>query len=420
MRIQDNKLIINTKSFYSYAASIILIYFFFINNFSRVFSFSSVGITVVLSAIGIWGLYALFNGKVRLRVDLFWLCALVIVLISSKAAIGRGDYYWCAMYVTLTLSVFMLTARTEWITGAYKLIGMLAMVHVCATIVLYLFSPTLYSMTLAHFWDELPGGVSINDAYKAGLTSHYSTNGIYCAVAVLICSCKIIASNTRTAKDYVKLLLSIIALLLTTKRAHLLFSICAIIVVYFFFSRGNKVAKVFYILMIGILATMLVYVFAPFVPLIGNVVARFVDQDDISSGRFVFWAQAYQLFLDNMWSGIGWGEYAGVNMYGTGVHNVYIQLLCEAGIPGFVVFILAMGRTALWAIRDCHNHLNQVQLEMRTPFAFAVAFQVFILLYCLTGNCLYDQSVILYYIACAISLSMHKLLKHNTSTPQNK
>ena len=152
MRMQDGKLIIRTKSFYSYVASIILIYFFFINIFPNIFPFAAVGITVVLSVIGIWGLYALFNGKVRLRIDSFWLCALATVLISSKIAIENGDFYWCAMYITLTFSLFMLAARTDWITSAYKLIETLAMVHVGATIVLYLFSPTLYSLTLAHFW----------------------------------------------------------------------------------------------------------------------------------------------------------------------------------------------------------------------------------------------------------------------------
>lgn len=62
-----------------------------------------------------------------------------------------------------------------------------------------------------------------------GLTNHYSTNGIYLAIGLMMFSSSFLfeeGKNRRKSKIW--LVLIVLALLLTGKRAHLLFSVFSI------------------------------------------------------------------------------------------------------------------------------------------------------------------------------------------------
>ena len=84
------------------------------------------------------------------------------------------------------------------------------------------------------------------------------------------------------------------------------------------------------------------------------------------------------------------------------VHNIYIQLLCECGIIGFIAFVLFF----LWNIVSAIKKLRRVALtpdcdsKIRIILTFSVMYQVFFLMYGLTGNPLYDAPTLVVYILC--------------------
>lgn len=61
-----------------------------------------------------------------------------------------------------------------------------------------------------------------------------------------------------------------------------------------------------------------------------------------ANGRMPLWRAAWNCFLDSPVFGNGWGSYtpavkdAGLG-YATNAHNIYLQVLCETGIVGFVL-----------------------------------------------------------------------------------
>lgn len=80
-------------------------------------------------------------------------------------------------------------------------------------------------------------------------------------------------------------------------------------------------------------------------------------------------------------------------------HNVYIQVLCEMGIIGFVLYIV-----------DCHYSFKYTIKALKyfsktQDYQYKCCHSVFrfYLLYSLSGNCLYDMTFYLYIIAMAIT-----------------
>ena len=107
--------------------------------------------------------------------------------------------------------------------------------------------------------------------------------------------------------------------------------------------------------------------------------------------------------------GIGWGQYVNQGGWFWNIHNIYIQLLVETGIIGFIIycgwFLFHLVRT--WSMYskmrvNPEDYMNKDYCLMN----FSLAMQIFFLLYGFTGNPLYDREMFVpYFIACAISVN---------------
>ena len=124
---------------------------------------------------------------------------------------------------------------------------------------------------------------------------------------------------------------------------------------------------------------------------------------DITTGRVDFWKVAIQQFKENPILGIGWKAFWHFEFFGANydVHNIYLQLLCEVGIVGsilfYLLFVMALYRAIKIVIR------KNIDEKYKKVALFSVFYQVFFLLYGITGNPLYDASFyIMYFISIAL------------------
>ena len=97
------------------------------------------------------------------------------------------------------------------------------------------------------------------------------------------------------------------------------------------------------------------------------------------------------------------------------VHNVYLQLLCETGIIGFT-FYMTWFISILWLSIKSYRRINFYKTSefesANFHLKFAIGYQVFFLLYCMTGNPLYTEEMFIpYFICCSIALYYNRRLK---------
>mgnify|MGYP000158085205 CR=1 FL=1 len=77
------------------------------------------------------------------------------------------------------------------------------------------------------------------------------------------------------------------------------------------------------------------------VPVVNRFAKSYIGSqmgEDISTGRFDLYEIAYKAFSQSPIFGIGAGLFKEVTHAYTDVHNAYLQVLCEQGIIGLILF----------------------------------------------------------------------------------
>ncbi len=262
--------------------------------------------------------------------------------------------------------------------------------------------------------------------YMAGITSHTSSNGMFLSCAILILSTRYLAR--KRVIDIVLLLVFFSALLLTGKRGHVIFIILALYGVYYYSLTGQKAStKIPKIVGVLLASAGLFLILIQNIPSLSIVVSRmqsFLEGGDTSVQiRLMLWNLALDAFKAHPLLGIGWHQFYSTLSYYVGsnrgfeTHNVYLQLLCETGIIGFGIFFSWIVYNLAAAIRTYKKIMTMPMIEMEDKWfvGFALALQLFFVLYCFTGNPLYDWKMnVPYYMTCGMILFYRRDLQSRT------
>lgn len=255
--------------------------------------------------------------------------------------------------------------------------------------------------------------------YNAGLTAHYSTNAIYLSIASIYFFTKWI--NSKEKKDTIMFILSFIGLILTAKRAHLLIVVVSCFAVWFMSARKDELKKKMkYAVVASICAIICLIILSMVMPSILNVVNRFKEgiiNGSLLNGREKFYNTVISLWTDKPIFGNGWGyfsEYYQYNIFDLkdpaynlsylDCHNVYLQVLAECGIVGFVIIF----GIVFWIFDKTVQLINyhKKSKTLLPQLLFSAGFQLFFIIYCLCGNPLYDaQCYVVYFISIGIALT---------------
>ena len=371
---------------------------------------------------GILFLLSLKNFWAAPAVSLVWFLILIIML-SNNYYLKYG--HWSIVYSTVfpILLVFLLQISEGWFEAANVLMLIFTGEHIFFTWLFY-FIPNFYYNHIISLFSSVSQQSLINqfkEGCVAGFTAHYSTNGMYLAIGSLLVFCLLFKENffKYHKKGWAFLLMVTVgALLLTGKRGPFLFAVAAAMITYWVFNK-ESMKSIIKILVFLIAMAFMFGILINFIPALGNIVNRFLDQggSDITNGRTGLYQFAWGVFLQNFWFGIGWMGYSyefekSSFFWGrmVGTHNVYLQLLCETGIVGTFIILAVIFFTLRLTFKSLNlSRKGRIVLSGTNEYYLAVslAIQLFFIGYSITGNPLYDVQVFYPYIfACGISYAV--------------
>lgn len=386
---------------------------------------------LIASTIFILIISALYTRNKIKKIPIYYILLmifLVFIIINRNYDLSHGTYTWTLQFIGVAFASFCIANESDdsWTRAFSHILATLGLIYSVATIIFWLL-PQAYEIVYPILQNLSSTQIS-GAGYRAGLTTHYSTNGMYIALGFVACFCMSL-ENVKNNKWIIATCVCLFALILTTKRAHLAFSIASVTLTYLIVNSKKGVSSVGKIMIIGSVALITLYFLSLTNSDVMLVFQRFgeMQDDETFGGR----EQFYDLCL-NMWSrnpiiGFGWGAYTvqfnqtSLGQYyqliGYGsmdAHNVYLELLAEEGAIGFTLFILIMitALVATIATMLYQNHLIEVVdsgelLKKRSILAVALAIQIFFAMYCLTGNPLYDiQMYIPWLLSVAASTSI--------------
>lgn len=132
---------------------------------------------------------------------------------------------------------------------------------------------------------------------------------------------------------------------------------------------------------------------------------QLIEGRDFSSGRIYLYRNAWSEFIHHPFFGIGWSRFS--PQYGNLVHNIYLQLLCETGMIGFVLFIfpalhmyfrsckLILRLNREGSDKDLFNYMI-FSLYIQSEFLFISLFE---------NNLYMIMPLYLYFFACGIAFT---------------
>lgn len=360
-----------------------------------------------------------------------WIAFSLFVLVSYKMNMMGSTRIFFGIMLCVALK-----NRTSWIKPALKIIALLTGASVFFTLFFFIF-PQFYTFVIDAY-GFVPTGTSVGKAgYRAGISDHYSQNGIYISIAILLFAAIFITINSCKEGNGLKekrinkfvivnFVISFIALLLTGKRGVLVFSLISIISVYLIISK-KKVDRAMKIAIFLLIAVGLLQILSETVPAIGYVFERFqsLGEDDSTLERLAMWDLAIKKFKEapllgnGLWSyrffykqelGAYFHPYEEKYQY-LNAHNVYLQLLCETGIIGFGLYMASISLTLYKTIKNAKRIMLLDEYYLRYAVIFSLVFQLFYIIYSFTGNCLYDVVFPFYAIAIAMNMSVDGYLR---------
>lgn len=293
------------------------------------------------------------------------------------------------------------------------------------TIILSITKDTYYYSSLVYCF---------RNGYQPGISLHYSTNGIYLTLFIGICFINFLFGKRENInKNLIILFIAAIALLFTAKRAHIVFSCFSMIIVYYVKNTDRRKSSIAKFVITFMCIVVLFIILEQFIPALSGFIERFsLDNKNGSlfESRNVLYSYALELFKKNPFFGIGWANYKymaenNIGQYNE-VHNVYLQILTENGIFGAIVFFIIF-------VYFMHNGINCLKKSIinkdiyttteKKVLAYNLFLIVFFVLYCFSGNPLYDMTIwmpVVLYQMVSLNIRENKNIEKEQQIGLNK
>jgi O-antigen ligase len=191
-------------------------------------------------------------------------------------------------------------------------------------------------------------------ARPGGMTGGANTAARYFIISLVCVYYLYVAAERRRRLSGAALLalagLSLMGLAFTVSRSGYLLGAACFGMLLLAPSTGTRARK--YALLALLVALMLYAVPRGVFPIATSIPSAIAEGADTAGLRYSLWRAGWIMFRDNWFTGVGIGQFsANLPVYGSGLvaprhldltpHSMYVQLLCETGVGGFLLFAAA-------------------------------------------------------------------------------
>ena len=383
---------------------IVLLLYFIAVYFVSVLQYSNRCIVVILATITAMAIPLLHrNGVIKVS-SFHWIWAATCVVVIFNSFRGTMDNFYLMFYISVLVLLFLLPyANSAWMEIGYNIILAMGVFFAVFTILPVVASDFYSNHIIGLLVENSTFDVAryMRFGIYSGLTYQTAVDATYLAVGIGAMFISFVGAERRKWIRALLMIVEVACILLTAKRGHLLFAgIALIVVIYLNSERNKKFTNLLKVLLVIFLVLAFLYFF---VPSTSYIFTKFFEgSDDISNGRYELYNAAIEYFKNNPILGLGWEQFRNHYIRYMDVHNIYLQLLCETGICGAIVFFVAFIATLRMSIKKLLAYKSADDKLWLKYMMLSVYLQTFILLYGLTGNGLYDYYVIFFYFFAVI------------------
>lgn len=399
--------------------------------------FSSNGVKVGLLYSSVFLLIAdvlLKKGTIRLKKIDLALLIFLFVLISNIFLFSRITnliIFDILVFIGATLFIIFNKLEVSDFKLSFKIILFAGLFYALGSILQYV-SPEIYNSFILPLFTNTERGLvlrQLSNGIYPGFTFQVSNTAGYITFALGI----LVFTMNKKRKLWTILFIAIsgiliFGLLLTGKRAHILFMILAYLFTYLFSERNKqmlirllKVSTIIIALVISLLLALKIYEGNPDLPFYGfmerveDTIDGLKEDRDITSGRSALYDFSMNVFRENPILGGGWWTVRDNSIglindeKGSHPHNIYLQLLSELGIVGLLSFTIILLFVLLSTLKLLKVDYVIKSREIKQIVQISLYFQVFYMLYGITGNVLTDHNFLLsYFFALILNISVYR------------
>lgn len=372
---------------------------------------------------------------------------LIPIFFSRSGSINKAMLIWCLPFavfglnlvttfnfglvrdIVLWLAGFLIIIKaneTSSYNGIIRIFFIAGLVYTASLIFEYIFPDIYFSVYYPLFKGEYAERV-----YRFWIGEHHIATGLSHQVGYTVCYIVVSIGvfvflyfkKATYAQKILVLGFLILGLMLGKKRMHFATGVLCALIVYILGSKSkHKGRLIIGLFTVSIIILVLVIYISNYIGE-GSVIERYKDSidaensgDSLSESRDALRLYAFAMWQSNPLWGIGWNQFKFLNPeFDTAVHNVFLQLLCETGIFGFICFILPV----LYSLKRTIGLLIKYsQTSEATPtLLFSAFYQLFFFLYFFTGNPLYDYPYLIpYFISVSITSYYDNLYKKDNKS----
>lgn len=373
-------------------------------------------ITIYISLIVIWGG---INKKISLCID-NGLVVLFLLLYAILGQLIRGKEFHYYLIIGYMAAIIVLCNKELNVKLLLSLLKKAALFESIGIYIQFL-APNVYYSIISII---LPGSVvekiknRLVSGYYTGFSREVSYTMFFIVVGLGLFLYEDFKNNKVKQTKWMRVFcISFLfsALLISGKRAPLFLFFTTVFIIQFIKSNNQlKILKylgVVFAFLIGIILTYPIWRNIHSLQRIVELLA-FAESKDwigITNGRTVIYKLAIDLWKENIWIGIGWGNFKYMTPANTwysrfDVHNCFLQVLCENGIIG-ACFYYGIILFVIVNLVKCINKFKHTEDNIARTYGIIAAYiQLFFILYSITEPILYEYTdYLLFFIGIKIT-----------------